>query len=125
MKKKLLLIPTIVLACCSAGCVYDTPTVTIKEWFGNSAYQYRKPYFSVKYQDQEGISSIDFEESVKNMIYHSLDGVETIGENIKESKKDKTETYLSYVFSCDMRNMTYCEARIYDNRLYQHQSLFR
>ena len=115
MKKKLLLIPTIVLSCGAAGCVFDSPIVTIKEWFGNNAYQYRKPCFAVKYQNQEGISSIDFEESVKKMIYNSLAGVQEIGKNVKESKKDKTETYLSYTFSCDMRNMDYCEVRIYDN----------
>ena len=83
MKKKLLLIPAIVLSCGAAGCVYDSPIVTIKEWFGNRAYQYRKPYFAVKYQNQEGISSIDFEESVKNMIYNSLDGVQEIGKDVK------------------------------------------
>ena len=115
MKKKILLIPIALMSCFAAGCKYKAATVEIRQWFNNSAYQYSDPSFGIYLPNEEAIGSIDYDKEVQRMISSKLGDVEKIGENIKESKKEKTDTYLSYSFHCNIHPMDNCLVNIYDN----------
>ena len=115
MKKKLLLIPIALMSSFIVGCRYKAVTVHIGEWFNNNAYEYSKPSFDIVLPDEEVIGSIDYDKEVQRIVSGKLRDVELVGENIKESKKERTDTYLSYAFHCHVRQMGNCLVHIYDN----------
>ena len=53
MKKKLLLIPILLIGPMMIGCKYDTPLVGVREWVKHNGYMNHEPGFSVQNKEEE------------------------------------------------------------------------
>lgn len=114
MKKKLLLIPIVLMSCSIAGCEYDTYIVPLGQWMEHNGPMHADPHFSVQTQDEEKSGGfIDYEEYVGKAIRERVRDAEEVTKSIKKSVT--TDNYVSYRITCAIRKMDKCTIYVYDN----------
>ena len=116
MKKKLLLIPILLIGPMMIGCKYDTPLVGVREWVKHNGYMNHEPGFSVQNKEEERSgASIDYDNQVAEIIYDKILDAEFLGENLPKNKKERTDVFVGYSIDCHLRQMNSCQIFIYDN----------
>ncbi len=116
MKKKILLIPIMLISSTLAGCRYESSLIYIQEWVNHNGYMSYSPDFTVRNgSDENAYGSEDYDDKISYLIKSNLDDLKVVGTNLPKDKKERTDVYLSYSISCHLREMDYCEINIYDN----------
>ena len=114
VKKKLLLIPVVLMSCFIAGCEYDTYLVPLHQWIEHNGKLFDDPRFYVQNKDEEKSGGyIDYEEYVNRVIKERTKDAEQVSKKIL--KNITTDTYVSYNLICHIEKMEYCSVHVYDN----------
>lgn len=112
--KKILLIPIVLMSCLAAGCEYETYVVPLRDWLDLNGYVSDIPRFKVYNPDEEKTGGFsDYEDYVRTAIRSRTVTAEEVSKNIPKSIV--TDSYVEYKISCSIRQMEYCQIRVFEN----------
>ena len=112
--KKILLIPIVLMSCLAAGCEYDTYIVPLRDWLDLNGPVTCMPYFGVHNTEEEKTGGFtDYEGYVRTAIRSRTVTAEEVSKNIPKSIV--TDSYVEYKISCSIRQMEYCQIRVFEN----------